>query len=83
MKARAAPRDISSHKQNMPASGDGTANEYPRNHLQGNVRSTSRVPSRIRARTESAQEFGRYHPLSFILSMSAYRYRNYLAGLQP
>lgn len=60
MRARAAPRDISSRKQNMPASGDGTANEYPRNHLQGNVRSTSRVPSRIRARTESAQEFGRY-----------------------
>lgn len=31
MRARAAPRDISSRKQNMPASGDGTANEYPRN----------------------------------------------------
>lgn len=72
MKARAAPRDISSRKQNMPASGDGTANEYPRNHLQGDARPTVvRLPAsepepKVRKNSDvirggSARKVAHYH----------------------
>ena len=46
----------------MPASGDGTANEYPRNHLQGNARPTVVCPPAPEPEPDSAQEFGRYPP---------------------